>query len=114
MMNVNWLKILIGAIFEVGWVVGLKHSYNVWTWIGTGIAIYLSFYFLIKASEQLPVGTAYAVFVGLGTAGTVLIEMVLFNEPVKIIKIMLIGVLLIGIIGLKLVTPNEKSEGGTT
>jgi len=110
-MNVNWIRIFVGAGFEICWVVGLKHSYNIWTWVGTGIAIYLSFYFLIKASESLPVGTAYAVFVGLGTAGTVIVEMAIFDEPIKIMKILLIGVLLIGIIGLKLVTPNEKKEG---
>ncbi|MFE5322257.1 DMT family transporter [Paenibacillus sp. NPDC056579] len=112
-MNNNWLKVVIAAVFEVFWVIGLKHSYNVWTWIGTAIAIYVSFYLMIVTSRQLPVSTVYAVFVGLGTAGTVLAEIVLFDEPVKAVKIVLILLLLAGVVGLKLVTKSKETvEGG--
>ncbi len=71
------------------------------------------FYLLIKATDSLPVGTVYAVFTGLGTAGTVLSEILLFKEQADPVKIVLIGVLLIGVIGLKLVTqdkPETKEE----
>ena len=61
----NWIKIIIGAIFEVG-LVGLTHANNTFEWILTVIAIVVSFYLLINASKYLPVGTSYAVYVGLG------------------------------------------------
>ncbi|WP_449538186.1 DMT family transporter [Ferdinandcohnia sp. Marseille-Q9671] len=110
-MNNEWLKVFFAAFFEVFWVIGLKHADNVWEWIGTAIAIFISFYALIAAGKKLPVGTAYAVFVGLGTAGTVVSEVLFFNEPLKVEKLLLIGVLLVGVIGLKLVTKEENTEG---
>src|ERR1700740_112209 len=85
-MNKQWLSVVIAAFFEVGWVIGLKHAGNALEWIGTAIAIFVSFYLLIKAGESLPVGTVYAVFVGLGTAGTVCADSLLFGEPWKLAK----------------------------
>ncbi len=105
------MKIILAAFFEVFWVIGLKHADSFWTWTGTAIAIYISFYALIAAGKKLPVGTAYAVFVGLGTAGTVISEILFFNEPIKIAKLLLIGVLLVGVVGLKLVTKEEDKAG---
>jgi paired small multidrug resistance pump len=110
-LNSNWIKVFIAAIFEVCWVVGLKHANDFWSWSGTVVAIMVSFYLLIAASRGLPVGTVYAVFVGLGTAGTVLAEILIFGETFKIEKILLIMMLLIGVIGLKLVTPDTYEEG---
>lgn len=66
---------------------------------------------MIMAGKKLPVGTVYAVFVGLGTAGTVFSEILLFDEPFKLEKIVLILVLLAGVIGLKLVTKDKVQEG---
>ncbi|WP_323703462.1 multidrug efflux SMR transporter [Mammaliicoccus sp. Dog046] len=103
----NWLKIVIGALFEVGWVVGLTHANNTFEWILTIIAIVVSFYLLIHASKQLPVGTAYAVYVGLGASGVTIADFVFFGEPVIVGKVLLIVILIIGVVGLKLVT-NEK------
>jgi len=103
-MNSDWLKVVVAAFFEVCWVIGLKHAEGFWAWAGTAIAISISFYALIMAGRKLPVGTVYAIFVGLGTAGTVISEIVLFGEPFKISKIVLIALLLAGVIGLKLVT----------
>ena len=110
-MNKDWIKVMIAAFFEVFWVIGLKHADDVWTWIGTIISIVISFYLLIMAGKRLPVGTVYAVFVGMGTAGTVLSEILFFNEPFKIAKILLILLLLAGVIGLKLVTEDKTQEG---
>ena len=109
-MNKQWISVLVAAFFEVCWVVGLKHADHMVEWMGTGIAIFVSFYLLIKAGERLPVGTVYAVFVGLGTAGTVLADSLFFGEPWKLAKIISIAVLLAGVVGLKLVTgePVEK------
>lgn len=111
-MNATWLAVVIAAVFEVMWVIGLKHADNFGEWTATVLAIVISFSILIMAGKKLPVGTVYAVFVGLGTAGTVLSELVIFNEPLSIEKLILVGVLLIGVIGLKLVTPDTIQEGG--
>lgn len=110
-MNTNWIKVFIAAFFEVFWVIGLKHADDFWTWTGTVIAIIVSFYLMIMAGRKLPVGTVYAVFVGLGTTGTVFSDIVFFGEPFKAAKMILILVLLAGVIGLKLVTKNNDREG---
>ena len=108
-MNRYWLYILGAGILEVVWVSGLKYSNTLVEWGATILAIVGSFAVLILASNYLPVGTVYAVFTGLGTVGTVLAEIILFGEPVNVYKILLIGTLLIGVIGLKLLT-SDKSE----
>jgi len=110
-MNNEWVKVVIAAFFEVFWVIGLKHANDFWTWAGTAVAIFVSFYLMIMAGRKLPVGTVYAVFVGLGTAGTVFSEILIFGEPFKVEKVLLIVVLLLGVIGLKLVTTDNVQEG---
>ncbi|WP_028394088.1 DMT family transporter [Bacillus cihuensis] len=110
-MNANWIKVFVAALFEVFWVIGLKHADDFLTWAGTVISIIISFYVMIMAGRKLPVGTVYAVFVGLGTAGTVISEIILFGEPFKMSKILLILLLLAGVIGLKLVTKDKVQEG---
>lgn len=110
-MNKQWASVIIAAFFEVGWVIGFKHAGNIIEWIGTAIAIFVSFYLLIKAGENLPVGTVYAVFVGLGTAGTVCADSLLFGEPWKIAKVLCISVLLVGVVGLKLVSEKPEDIG---
>ena len=110
-MNRNWMIVFIASIFEVFWVIGLKHADGFWTWAGTGISMIMSFYLLIVAGRKLPVGTVYAVFVGLGTAGTVTADMIWFGESFKLAAILLILLLLIGVIGLKLVTKDDGQEG---
>ncbi|WP_018930362.1 DMT family transporter [Gracilibacillus lacisalsi] len=107
----EWLKVIIAAVFEVLWVIGLTHSDQILEWIGTVIAIIISFYFLVMAGEKIAVGTVYAVFVGLGTAGTVVVGAFFFNEEINLTKIALIFLLLIGIIGLKSTSePKEESN----
>lgn len=66
---------------------------------------------LVVASSKLPTGTTYAVFTGMGTAGTVCVEMVVFGEPFQLIKVGLIALLLVGVIGLKVVTKPVDKEG---
>ncbi len=110
-MNTNWIKVIVAAFFEVFWVIGLKHADDFWTWAGTVISIIISFYVMIMAGRKLPVGTVYAVFVGLGTAGTVIAEILFFGEPFKMSKILMILLLLAGVIGLKLVTTDKVKEG---
>ena len=110
-MNKYWNLLWIGVLFEIGWVVGLKHSYNWWTWLLTIIAIYISMHALVVASSKLPAGTTYAVFTGTGAAGTVIMEMAVFGEPFQLAKVGLISLLLIGVIGLKSVTKETGQEG---
>ncbi|MEF3304927.1 DMT family transporter [Paenibacillus sp. GYB003] len=109
-MNRNWTLVFVAGLFEIAWVSGLKHANGVWSWLGTVAAILISMDLLIRASKRLPVGTTYAVFTGIGTAGTVLIEMVVFGEPFKIAKLLLILLLLAGVIGLKVVTGEQGSK----
>lgn len=108
--NKYWLLIVVAACFEVLWVIGLKHSEDFWAWSGTIVAIAISFGLLIHSSRYLPTSTAYAVFVGLGTTGTVIAEMALFDSPFRIAKVVLIALLLVGIIGLKTVTKDSAED----
>jgi paired small multidrug resistance pump len=108
-MNKTWVQVFLAAFFEVGWVIGLKHANTPVEWTLTVIAIIVSFAVLFYASMKLPVGTVYAVFVGLGTAGTVIADIVLFHQPIETLKVALILLLLAGVIGLKMLTPKEDA-----
>jgi len=110
-MNRHWIMVLAAGLMEVVWVSGLKHANSVMEWAGTIAAIIISFVVLIYATRYLPVGTVYAVFTGLGTMGTVLAEMLFFGEPFRVIKLVLVVVLLVGVVGLKLVTDENSTEG---
>ncbi|TMV52127.1 multidrug efflux SMR transporter [Paenibacillus mesophilus] len=109
-MNRNWMLVFVAGLFEIAWVSGLKHAYDTLTWIGTIVAILISMDLLIRASKRLPIGTTYAVFTGIGTAGTVVMEMVVFGEPFKIGKLLLIMLLLAGVVGLKTITKEHGSK----
>jgi paired small multidrug resistance pump len=109
-MNKPWIQVFAAALFEVVWVIGLKHADQLWSWALTAAAIAVSFTFMIRAGRTLPVGTVYAVFVGLGTAGTVLAETIFFSVPLHLSKLLLIITLLIGVIGLKMGTSMKSDE----
>lgn len=110
-MNRYWILVFISGLFEIGWVTGLKHADNEWEWLGTLIAIYASFAGLIRASAKLPVGTVYTVFTGIGTAGTVIVEMAVFGEPFRWIKALLILLIMCGVVGLKMSTKESDGKG---
>jgi len=109
-MSIHWIKLIVAAVLEVFWVIGLAHAYDFWTWTVTVILIIASNYLMISVAQVLPAGTVYTVFVGLGAGGTVIAEILFFGEPFRWAKIFLIAVLLSGVIGLKLVTDNESDE----
>ena len=109
MRNV-WLSVVLAAFIEAGWVIGLKHADNAGEWLLTLIAIISSFYLLLRAGYRLAIGTVYAVFVGLGTTFTVLSDILLFSAPIVLSKCLLIGLLLLGVIWLKLLDQPEKKE----
>ncbi|MCG7345918.1 SMR family transporter [Sporosarcina sp. ACRSL] len=108
-----WLYVLLAAIVEVFWVIGLRYSDTALEWAGTIVAIIVSFYAIIKACEKLPSGTVYAVFTGSGAAAIVLIDFLFFHAEFSIAKVIFITIIIIGVIGIKMTTvESEESEGG--
>lgn len=104
----------VSGIVEILWTIGLKYSDVWWEWVLTFLVIILSFVLTLKASEALPVATVYVVFTGIGAVGTNLVDILVFREPVSILKIVFIMMLIAGIIGLKMVTddPGDTAEAG--
>jgi quaternary ammonium compound-resistance protein SugE len=99
-----WLIVLIAGLMETGWAIGLKYSdgfTRLWPSLGTVIGAMASFWLLSLAMKDLPVGTAYAVWVGIGAVGTAILAVMLFGEPVSPLRV--VGILLIvaGIAALK-------------
>lgn len=103
----NWLILFIAGLFEISWAIGLKFSHGftqIIPSIFTVITMILSFYFLAIALKNIPLGTAYAVWTGIGTLGTVILGIVLFKEPVSLLRVFCILLILSGIVGLKLLS----------
>lgn len=100
-----WALVFAGGLIETVWVVGLKAATTPLGWALTIGAIAVNFALLMRAIRFLPVGSVYAVFCGLGAAASVIAETVWFGEPVQPAKIALIALLIVGVAGLKLVTP---------
>ncbi|MBS6508337.1 MAG: quaternary ammonium compound efflux SMR transporter SugE [Paraclostridium bifermentans] len=103
----KWLVLVIAGIFEVCWAVGLKYSEGFTKLVPsvlTVIGMIASFYFLSLALKELPLGTAYAIWTGIGTIGTVILGVFLFKEPIDFVRLVCIGFIVAGIIGLKLVS----------
>ena len=99
-----WILLLVAGIFEVGWAVGLKYTdgfTRLWPSLATLAAMAVSVMLLAMAVRTLPLGTAYAIWTGIGAAGTVLLGIVLFNEPATLLRLGCVGLILGGIIGLK-------------
>ena len=103
-----WVVLIIAGLFEIGWAVGLKYTEGftrLWPTLGTGFSMVVSLVLLGLALKSLPLGTAYAVWTGVGTVGTAFLGMALFNESIDPIRLACIGLIVVGIVGLKLVTP---------
>ena len=104
----SWLILLLAGILEIVWAIGLKYTEGftrLWPSLGTGAAMLLSVGLLGLAMKTLPVGTAYAVWVGIGAVGTVILGIVLFDEPASAGRLLSMALIVAGIIGLKLATP---------
>lgn len=103
----EWIILLIAGLFEISWAIGLKFSHGFTQFIPSVITVLCmiaSFYFLALALKSLPLGTAYAIWTGIGTLGTVILGIILFKEPATAIRLACIGLILCGITGLKLLT----------
>ncbi|GAB3057278.1 DMT family transporter [Virgibacillus ainsalahensis] len=109
-----WLYVLFAAIVEIFWVIGLKYSDSFLEWLGTIIMIVFSFYFVIKACEKLPAGTVYAVFTGLGAASIVVIDFTIFDSEFTWEKVLFIGLIILGVIGIKMTTPKSTKQQEST
>lgn len=106
-MNRYWLSIFIATFFEVIWVIGLKYSSSIQEWIATILCIGITFILITFANKRLPIGTTYTVFTGVGTVGTILVDIVFFGEEVTVIKVFFILMLITGVVGLKFLTSND-------
>lgn len=104
----SWLILLLAGILEIVWAIGLKYTEGfprLWPSLGTGAAMLLSVGLLGLAMKTLPVGTAYAVWVGVGAVGTVILGIVLFDEPASAGRLLSMALIVAGIVGLKLASP---------
>jgi len=105
---VEWLLIFIAGLFEAAWAIGLKYTdgfTKLYPSILTGVCMVLSFYFLSQALKTLPIGTGYAVWTGIGVIGTTVLGILLFNEPPDLGRLVCIGLIFSGVVGLKLISP---------
>ena len=103
----HWMYLFIAGLFEISWAVGLKFTHgftHIIPSILTVIGMIASFYFLALALKHLPLGTAYAIWTGIGTIGTVVFGIILFKEPVTAMRLICIALIISGITGLKLLT----------
>ena len=103
----HWIYLLVAGLFEISWAVGLKFTHGFSRIIPstlTVICMIASFYFLALALKNLPLGTAYAVWTGIVTVGTVIFGIILFKEPVTVMRLVCIALIVSGITGLKLIT----------
>jgi quaternary ammonium compound-resistance protein SugE len=104
-----WVVLVLAGLFEIGWAIGLKYTEGftrLWPSVGTVAAMIVSLGLLGIAMKSLPVGTAYAVWVGVGAVGTAILGIVLFGESANAGRIASLALIMLGIVGLKLASPN--------
>lgn len=105
----DWIILAIAGLFETGWAIGLKYSEGFtrpWPTLWTIASMIISLWLLGVAMKSLPVGTAYAVWVGIGAVGTVILGIALLDESANPARLMSVALIIAGIVGLKLATPS--------
>lgn len=103
-----WVILFLAGLLEIGWAIGLKYTQGftrLWPTVGTAVALIGSMLLLGLAVRTLPIGTAYAVWTGIGAAGTALLGLWLFQEPATAGRLLCIGLIVAGVLGLKLAAP---------
>ncbi|HUR19756.1 MAG TPA: quaternary ammonium compound efflux SMR transporter SugE [Vicinamibacterales bacterium] len=103
-----WAILIVAGLFEVGWAIGLKYTEGFtrpWPVAGTVLAMVISVWLLGVAMKSLPVGTAYSVWVGVGAVGTVILGIVLLDEPANATRLISVALIVAGIVGLRIGTP---------
>lgn len=104
-----WVVLFIAGLLEIGWAIGLKYTdgfTRLWPSVGTVGAMVISFLLLSNALKTIPVGTGYAVWTAIGAVGTVLVGMLFLGEPREVGRIVCILMIVVGVIGLKIVSPH--------
>ena len=105
-----WVVLFFAGLCEIGWAVGLKYTEGfsrLWPSVATGVAMLTSVVLLGWSLKTLPLGTAYAVWTGIGAVGTAILGMLLFGESREAARLACIALIVAGIVGLKLVTPDS-------
>lgn len=103
-----WIILFVAGLFEVGWAVGLKYTEGftrLWPSVGTGVSLVMSMALLGWALKSLPLGTAYAVWTGIGAVGTALFGILVLKEPATAARLVCLCMIVAGILGLKLFSP---------
>ncbi|MCC9137299.1 DMT family transporter [Pontibacter silvestris] len=103
-MNTAWFYLVLAGLCEIGWAFGLKYSEGfskIGVSIVTIVVMILSFVLLSQAMKQLPLGTAYAIWTGIGAAGTAILGMFFLNEPKDLMRILCLLMIIAGVVGLK-------------
>jgi quaternary ammonium compound-resistance protein SugE len=107
----HWIILFIAGLFEVAWAIGLKYTEGFskfWPSVFTIVCMLISMGLLAYAVKYLPVGTAYAIWTGIGAVGTAVLGMILFNESKELVRIFFIFLIVVGIVGLKVYSGNAN------
>ena len=107
----HWIILFVAGLFEVAWAIGLKYTEGfskLWPSVFTIVSMVISMGLLAYAVKHLPVGTAYAIWTGIGAVGTAVLGMILFNESRELIRIFFIFLIVVGIVGLKIFSGHSE------
>ena len=108
-----WFCLVLAGLLEIGWAIGLKQTEGfsrLWPSVATVVAMTASFALLALALKTIPIGTAYAVWTGIGAAGTAIVGIIWFGESRDVLRVLCIALIIAGAVGLKLVS--AASQGG--
>ncbi len=108
-----WTCLIIAGLLEIAWAIGLKYTEGftrLWPSVGTAACMLVSFALLSQALRTIPVGTGYAIWTGIGAAGTAVVGMLLLGEPRTIVRALCILLIVAGIVGLKLASPPQAGS----
>lgn len=109
-MEKKWLYVALTSFFELVWIYGFNVASSWWHWIFIVIFIFVDFHYLTKACQELPTGTVYAIFAGVGTVGTALMDVFFFGGSLSVGKVFFILILVIGVIGLNIADKVEEEK----
>lgn len=109
-MEKKWIYVALTSFFELVWIYGFNVASSWWHWIFIVIFIVIDFHYLTKACEELPTGTVYAIFAGVGTVGTALMDVFFFGGSLGVGKVFFILILVVGVIGLNLADKMEEEK----
>jgi len=106
----HWLYLVVAGLFEIGWAIGLKYTdgfTRLWPSLLVVAGMAVSFFLLALAAREIPIGTAYAVWAGIGAAGTAILGMILFGESRDLLRLGLVFAIVVCIVGLKVLGIRE-------